>query len=153
MLFLLFEIGGARYVLEAQLVAEVLPLVAVTPIPEAPPVVAGVLNYHGAPVPVIDLSRLTIGRAAERRLSTRIILVRYVDARGHDRILGLMAEHATGTIRRDERDFVPSGVTVPGAPYIGPVCTDAGRLLQRIDPRTVLPAAVRDLLFQTAELA
>ncbi len=153
MLFLLFEVGAARYVLEAQLVVEVLPLVAVTPISEAPPAVAGVVNYHGAPVPVVDVSRLTCGRAAEPRLSTRIILVRYPDDRGHDRVLGLVAERATQTIRRDERDFVPSGVTLPGAPYIGPVCTDAGRLLQRIEPRRILPPAIRDLLFQTAELA
>lgn len=153
MLFLLFEVGGAGYVLEAQSVAEVLPLVAITPIPEAPPAIAGVINYHGAPVPVVDLSRVTAGQAAQPRLSTRIILVHYPDGRGVDRLLGLIAEKATGTLRREERDFAPSGVAPPGAPYVGPVCTHFGRLVQRIDPRRVLPADIRDLLFQTADIA
>jgi chemotaxis-related protein WspB len=153
MLFLLFEVGDARYALEARLVAEVLPLVAITPIPEAPAAVAGIFNYHGAPVPVIDVSCLTFGRPAPHRLSTRIVLVHYPGAQGESHLLGLVAEKATRTIRRDASEFVHSGVTPAGAPYAGPVAPDGGRLLQRIDPHTLLPAAIRDLLFRTVKMA
>src|SRR6187399_2400232 len=106
MLFLVFEVAGDRYVLDVTQVAEVLPFVTITQIPQAPAAVAGVLNYRGAPVPVIDLSQLTLGRPAERRLSTRIVLVHYPGAEGQTRLLGLIAERATQTVRREKTDFV-----------------------------------------------
>jgi chemotaxis-related protein WspB len=151
MLFLLFELGHDRYVLDVRQVAEILPLLAITRIPQAPAAVAGVMNFRGAPVPVIDVSQLTLGRPAERRLSTRIVLVHYPDATGGTRLLGLIAERATQTLRREPADFVPSGVTSEGAPYLGPVAADARGLLQWIDVTTLLPPAVRDALFNPAK--
>jgi len=124
MLFLLFRLGNDRYALDAGRVAEVLPLVAVTAIPQAPEGVAGLFNYRGAPVPAIDLSQLTIGRPARRRLNTRIVLVNVPDAHGSTRLLGLIAEQVTETVRRDPSDFVTSGVTNDQAPYLGRVATD-----------------------------
>ena len=147
MLFLLFELGTDRYALDARQIAEVLPLVAITQFPQMPPAVSGVFNYRGAPVPVIDVSQLTLGRPAERRLSTRIVLVHYPDGADGTRLLGLIAERATQTERRERADFVPSGVTSVGAPYLGPVAADARGLLQWIDVQTLLPPAVRDALF------
>jgi chemotaxis-related protein WspB len=148
MLFLLFELGTDRYALDVRQVAELLPLVAIKQIPQAPAAVAGVFDYHGAPVPLIDLSQLTLGRPAERRLSTRIILVHYPTDDGGTHLLGLIAERATQTVRRAPTDFVASGVTSEGAPYLGPVAPDARGLLQWIDMRTLLSPAVRDVLFK-----
>ena len=148
MLFLVFELARDRYALDAREVAEVLPLVGIKQIPQAPPGVAGVCNYRGAPVPVIDMSQLALGRPAERRLSTRIVLVHYPGADGEPRLLGLIAERATRTVRREPADFVASGVNCEGAPYLGPVATDASGLLQWVDVRTLLPASVRDVLFK-----
>jgi len=148
MLFLLFELARDRYVLDVSQVAEVLPLVDIRQMPQAPTAVAGILNYRGTPVPVIDVSQLTLGRPAERRLSTRIVLVHYPGADGQPRLLGLIAERATQTVRREEKDFVASGVTSDGASYLGPVVADARGLLQWLDVRTLLPPAVRDVLFK-----
>jgi len=148
MLFLVFELARDRYVLEIGQVAEVLPLLDIRPMPQAPTAVAGILNYHGTSVPVIDVSQLTLGRPAERRLSTRIILIHYPDADGKPRLLGLIAERATQTMRREEKDFVASGVTSDGASYLGPVVADARGLLQWIDVGTLLPPAIRDVLFK-----
>ena len=153
MLFLLFELGADRYVLDVRQVAEVLPLVGIKQVPLAPPAVAGILNYRGAPVPVIDVSQLTLGRPAARRLSTRIVLVHYPDADGRTRLLGLIAERATETVRLDEAAFVAPGITNGGAAYLGPVANHARGMLQRIDARTLLPAAVRDMLFKEPKVA
>src|SRR5690606_32186615 len=68
MLFLLFELDGDRYALPARDVVEVLPLVALKQIPDAPPGVAGVMDYRGHAVPVLDLSALVAGRPAARRV-------------------------------------------------------------------------------------
>lgn len=151
MLFLLFDLGVDRYALEAAQVAEVLPLVAIKEIPQAPAAVAGAFSYRGAPVPVIDLSQLALGRAAQRRMSTRIILVHYPAGPSGSRLLGLIAEHVTGTMRRDPADFVPSGVSGGAAPYLGGVATGPTGLIQRIDLQALLPSAVRDRLFAEAE--
>jgi chemotaxis-related protein WspB len=145
MLFLLLQLGEHRYALEASQVAAVLPLVAVMPIPQAPPALAGIFNYHGAPVPVIDLSQTLLGRPALRRLHTRIVLVHYFDDSGASHPLGLIAERATETLHRDPADFTASGVSLP---HLGPVATDARGLVQRIELHQLLPAPVRDLLFR-----
>jgi chemotaxis-related protein WspB len=77
MLFLLFKIGHDRYALPASQMVEVVPLVTLKEVPSAPQGLAGIFNYHGQPVPVIDLTQLTTGKAAERRVSTRIVLINY----------------------------------------------------------------------------
>jgi chemotaxis-related protein WspB len=148
MLFLVFRLGRDRYALDAGQVAEILPLVDIKHIPHAPPGVAGVLNYRGTPVPVIDLSQLTLGRPAERRLSTRIILAYYLPKDGEKRLLGLIAEKATETMRREAADFIPSGITNDRAAYLGPVATDARGLVQWIDVAKLVPDSVRDVLFK-----
>ncbi len=150
MLFLLFQLGGDCYALDAAQVAEVLPLVRMKKIPRAPAGVAGVFTYRGAPVPAIDLSQLALGRPARPRLSTRVLLVNYPDATGAHRRLGLIAEHATETLRREPTDFVASGVKADGAPYLGPVVHDARGLIQWIEVDKLLPASVRAALFQQA---
>ena len=150
MLLLVFQLGRDRYALEAAQVAEVLPLVALKQIPQAPAGIAGVFNYRGAPVPVIDLSLLALGQPALRRLNTRIILVHYVGDNNAKHLLGLIAERATETLRRERADFETTGVTNDAAPYLGPVTTDARGLVQWIDAKQLLPASVQDLLFRQA---
>jgi chemotaxis-related protein WspB len=147
MLFLLFQLGDDRYALDTSRVAEVLPLVAITPIPQAPAGVAGLFNYRGAPVPAIDLSRLTLSRPAPARLNTRLVVVHYPDDRGDTHLLGLIAEKVTETVRRDPAEFVASGVTLDRAPYLGPIAADARGLLQWIQVENLLPPSVRDVLF------
>jgi len=148
MLFLLFRLGQNRYALDCLQVAGVLPLVDCKPIPQAPPGVAGIFSYHGAPVPALDLSALTLGRPARRSLSTRIVLVNYPDRAGETHLLGLIAEGATEILRREAADFATSGVTNPQAPYLGPVTTDAGGLVQWVHIDKLLPASVCEVLFQ-----
>lgn len=153
MLFLLFRLGEDRYAIEARKVAEVLPWLDVKQIPQAPPAVCGAFNYRGASVPLIDLSQLALARPARHRLSTRIILVHYPDASGTPRLLGLLAEHVTETMSRAPGDFQHSGVSPPEATYLGPVAADAEGLVQWIQVEQLLPPGVRDLLFQSVELA
>jgi chemotaxis-related protein WspB len=147
MLYLLFELDGERFAIDANTVSEVLPFIGVTRVPQAPAGIAGVCDRRGTPVPVIDLSQLLLGRPAERRLSTRILIVGYVDDRGETQTLGLVAERATNLMRRDDASFVTSGIRHQQAPYLGEVVGDAGGLVQRIDVNTLLPPSVRDALF------
>src|SRR6266849_9162152 len=112
MLLLVFQLGTDRYAIEAAHVVEVLPLVNSKHIPRAPLGVAGVFDYHGAPVPLIELADLARGTPSRKWMSTRIILVNYREKSGIAHLLGFLAEHATETMRRSEEDFTDSGVAV-----------------------------------------
>jgi chemotaxis-related protein WspB len=147
-LFFLFQLGEDRYALDALQIAEILPMVGVKRIPQAPTGIAGVIDYHGAPAPLIDLSQLALGRPARQRLGTRIILVNYPDKEYATQLLGLLAERATEIIRRDPADFVASGVGNDAAPYLGPVAADAQGLVQWIQVDKLLTPSVRDQLFK-----
>jgi len=154
MLFLIFQLGNDRYALEAAQVVEVLPLVDLKKLPQAPRGVAGAFTYRGTPVPVLDLTDLTLGTPSPHRISTRLVLVHFPSESGEKRILGLIAERATDTLRREPADFAPAGVELENAPYLGPVTRDDRGLIQWIEVKKLLPQNVRDLLFrQTAEHA
>lgn len=147
MLFLLFHFGTDRYALEAKRVVEVLPLVELKRLPQAPKGVAGLFNYRGHPVPVIDLSELTQGRPAAERLSTRIIIVNHPDGAGRNRQLGIIAEYATQMVRFEAKAFVDSGVKIEAAPYLGPVLMDSHGPIQWLHEQRLLSEPVRNLLF------
>jgi purine-binding chemotaxis protein CheW len=57
---LVFELAGVRYGIDLASVREVARAVFITPLPEAPPVVEGVIDARGTLVPVYDL-RLRFG--------------------------------------------------------------------------------------------
>jgi chemotaxis-related protein WspB len=147
MLFLLFQLGNDRYALDASRVVEVVPLLELKQLPQAPRGVAGIFKYRGRPVPAVDLCALTLGRPASERLSTRIIIVNYADDSGTQHLLGLIAEHVTEMLRKDASDFVDSGVRLSEAPHLGPILMDDKNPVQWIDERRLLPDPVRNLLF------
>jgi chemotaxis-related protein WspB len=149
-LFLLFELDRERYALDTAAIGEVLPLLEIRAVPRAPAAVAGVFDYRGVTVPVIDLSELALGRPAARRLSTRIVLVRHTDAQGTERQLGLIAERATSTLSCDESSFQHSGLSRAGAPYLGPIATLPGGLVQRIELQQLLTPALCAAFFEPA---
>jgi chemotaxis-related protein WspB len=147
-LFLVFRVGNERYALQAIEVAEVLPRLPLKPIAQAPAWVAGVFAYRGAVVPVIDLSALTFGQPAQARTSTRLVLVHYrPDEPTPARLLGLILEQATDTVRCNPADFQPYGLDNRQAPYLGPVRKDAQGLLQWVRVADLLDDQVRALLF------
>ena len=153
MLFLLFEIGEARYALETAAVLEIVPCVALRVLPHAPPGVAGLLNYHSAPVPVLDLCALATGQPARTRFSTRLILVRTPPsvATSGQGVVGLLAERATSILRREPGDFTRTGLRVSDAPFLGPVTTDAQGFIHRVGLEGLFTGAVRDLLAPALE--
>jgi len=58
---IVFALGQARYAVELRWVREVFVVGHVTPVPHAPVAVAGVVNFRGAVMPLIDLDAV-LGR-------------------------------------------------------------------------------------------
>jgi chemotaxis-related protein WspB len=152
MLFLLFQIGSDRYALEARKVVQVLPLLSIKRLPQAPRGVAGVFVFRGTPVPAVDLSELTISQPARHLLSTRIILVNYSRPGGEDHLLGLIAEKATDVLRKEPQDFINSGINIKAAPYLGPVLRDPKGPIQWLHEQQLLTGPVERLLFSSSAL-
>jgi purine-binding chemotaxis protein CheW len=82
-----FQVAGRSYALSLEHVVEVLRMVAVTPLPETPPWVLGVVNLRGTLIPMIDL-RPRLGLAAAQPDPAQVFLV----ARARGRTVGLLAD-------------------------------------------------------------
>lgn len=142
MLLLTFRIGNDLFALEARRAVEVLPLVALKRVPEAPRGVAGIFNYRGEPVLAVDLCELMLGRPARHSLSTRIIVVNLgATDSGPRRLLGLVAERATEILRFEARESAPPA-PAEGAPYLGPILMDARGMIQLLRPEHLPGAAL-----------
>ena len=87
---LLFECDDMCLGVDHERITEIIPWVDLESLDNVPPYVAGSMSYHGWPVPVVDMSRLLLGRPAERLLSTRIIIVKPLD----EALVGVIAEKA-----------------------------------------------------------
>ena len=153
MLLLSFHIGSERYSLAAKEVVEILPLSSLNKIPRAPGFVLGLLDYRGTPVPVIDLCQLTEQRNTNKVLSSRIILVNYLDDNKQAHILGVTAEKVTETINMNNDDFSKSGITLEETPYLGAVANKDENIIQFIEIDKLLPAEVQAMLFQGNKLS
>ncbi|MCE3604807.1 chemotaxis protein CheW [Massilia sp. P8910] len=142
---MVFHIGADRYALPLWGLARVLPAAALKAIPLAPDYVAGLLDLHGAPVPVIDLSALAGAPSEQLWYDSRILLVDYPLADGATRPLGLLAEHVIGVDTIDSAALADAGVA--GAPFLGQVAADGAGMLQLVSLAQLLSADVRAQLF------
>jgi chemotaxis-related protein WspB len=133
MLVLQFYLGDIMYVIPCDRVKEVAPMVAMKRIPHAPQTVAGLFNYRGTIVPVIDLRHLIYGETCQLRLSTRIILVEYLRRNAIPGVFGIMAERITEAVDKPGNAFVEPGIMMKEAPYLGGVLMENNAMIQLID--------------------
>ncbi len=104
--WVVFRLAEHEYALRLESVSEVLRMVAITPLPEAPAWLAGVINLRGHVIAVTDL-RLRLGLPAPTPgLNTPIIVV---EADG--RQLGLIADSVVEVLAQTaEATDLPAGL-------------------------------------------
>jgi chemotaxis-related protein WspB len=158
MLFLLFDLDAHRYAIAATAIAEVLARGPVKAVPSTPAWISGLIDYRGTLVPVIDLPRLALGRAARELRSTRLVLAYDDDTNDATPLpppdartptaplIGLILEHATQIRRIPREAFTDSGIDTPNARWLGPVARDEHGLVQWVAPAAMLDPATRALL-------
>lgn len=147
MLMLSFELGNSRYAIPARDVVEVTPRVRLEPLARTPDYVAGLLNYRGEHVPVIDLCQLINRERCRNSLTTRIILVPFSGANGATGTLGLLAEAVTETLRIEASAFADTGVKVDAAPFLGRAAHSHQGLVRSISVAELLPDNLQSQLF------
>lgn len=147
MLLLLYNIKNSLYALDISHVIKVIPKVNLKEIPHTPGYVAGLFNYHGDIVPVIDLCSLFHGEPCTQCLGTRIILVSYPGVQNNMHILGLIAEGVTETWRVAENEVVSSEIIVEEAPYLGEIIKGKQEMIQIVQVSELLPESLKEFLF------
>lgn len=148
MLALSLHIGTDHYAIPVKQVAEVLPLTALQKLPLAPGYIAGLLDYHGTAVPVVDLCVLLTGTRHHKVLTTRIMLIHYQHHGDSAKLLGLIAERVTETLHIDDDTFQQSGIQLKNAPYLGSVSKHHDTVVQLINADALLSDEVHDMLYQ-----
>ncbi|MDM8546760.1 chemotaxis protein CheW [Candidatus Venteria ishoeyi] len=133
MLVLVFYLGETMYLIKYTAVREISPVVVLNQVPHTPEYFAGFFNYRGLLVPVIDLCHLVHGQACRMRLSSRIILVDYVDEKQQPQVLGLLAERVTEAVRKPLDAFIKPPLNFDETPYLGEVIMEDKQMIQCID--------------------
>lgn len=119
-----FVIDEQRYALPLLAVERILPMIAVSPLPQAPAVVLGVINLHGQVLPVVDIRRrfglaprdfglrahLLVARTSRRTLVVPV-----------DEVLGV-SEVAAGAV-------TPPDAVLPGIGHVAGIVALADGLL------------------------
>ena len=154
MMILMFSVAGDNYGINVRDITEVLPTVTLKHFPGGPEYVAGLLNYRGQAVPVVDLTLLMTAQASRNRISSRIVIVDYHHAFTYEgeahHLLGLLIEKITETMRVPDDAFTRSGVATHETPFLGDVAIHNGVMIQVVNVNKVLPESVKTLLFYDA---
>lgn len=103
---LTFALDKESYGVDIQRVQEIRGWTAVTPIPESPAHILGVLNLRGAIVPIIDL-RLRMGMSALERSATTVIIVLNVETAQGARLFGIVVDGVSDVANITEASLKP----------------------------------------------
>ncbi len=100
--YLTFTLGDEEYGIDILRVQEIKGYSAVTPIPNAPPHLKGVMNLRGTVVPVVDL-RVKFGMPSQPYDRFTVVIMVMVDAR----VVGLVVDAVSDVLNVADDEKVP----------------------------------------------
>jgi len=131
----MFVLNDQRYALPLDVVERVTRAVEVTPLPEAPPVIRGVINVQGEVVPVVDL--LTRFRQPAREIQ---VTDHFIVASSSTGLVALPVDEAVGLLRDTAGESVAAADVVPNLSYVSDVFLLGPDMVFVLDIDTVLTA-------------
>ncbi len=143
-----FMIGDEEYGVDILLVQEIIRMLQVTKVPNAPDYVDGVINLRGRIIPVIDLRcKLGIERK-EHDKNTRIVVVEV-----SGKTVGFIVDAVTEVLRIPESitEAPPEIVTGVNSEYIKAVGKLEDRLLILVDIEKMLAASEKIEIQEAAQ--
>ncbi len=99
----IFALEDCSYGLDIQYVREINRMVEITPIPNAPDFVEGIINLRGVIVPVVDLSKRFELTGQAKSKETRIVVI---ESREH--MLGLVVDEVSEVLRLSTDQIDPA---------------------------------------------
>ena len=137
--YLTFMLAGEEYGVDILRVQEIKGWGKVTPIPNTPNYVLGVMNLRGTIVPILDLRMRFKLDQAEYGPTTVVIVLR-VESEGHDRIMGIVVDAVSDVYA------VPSEELRPSPDFGGNVDVEVVRGLATVDEKMVIILNIDRLL-------
>jgi len=137
--YLTFMLAGEEYGLEILRVQEIKGFDSVTPIPNTPEHVLGVLNLRGAVVPIVDLRKRFALESVPYTPTTVVIVVRMAGT-DRERTVGLVVDAVSEVYRLEGGDIQP-------APDMGgAISTEFVRGLATVDEKMLILLEVDHLV-------
>lgn len=144
-----FRIGRELFGVYIHIVQEIVRVPEITPVPEMPSFVEGVINLRGKIVSIVDLgTRLGIEGTARSR-SSRILIIEV-----EKKVLGLLVDAVTEILRIPPESVEPAPdiITSVGAEYITGVGKLPDKLIILLDLKNILrPEEIRRLAVDDRE--
>jgi purine-binding chemotaxis protein CheW len=133
--YVLCELAGTAYAVPSSAVERMEMVEHVTPVPNAPPFVDGVVFSRGRVVPAVNLRRRFGFDRADYDLKTRLVVVAHAG-----RAVGLIVDSAREfvTIKAEEVQPPPEGLAGTSGNYLRGVATLAGKVILILDVAAVL---------------
>lgn len=123
--FVSFRLDRHRYALPLNHVERALRIVALTPVPEAPPWVAGVINLHGRVISVVDLRRRFGQQTREPHSEDRLLVVQALERKA-----AFMVDAVTELLEVPAHQLEPPTDTLSQSrPLAGVIRGDEGLIL------------------------
>jgi|ERR1700722_12799345 purine-binding chemotaxis protein CheW len=108
-----FTLNRQPYALRLASVRQVLRMVEVTPLPQAPGIVLGVVSLHGTVVPVFSVRRRVGLTDGEASLSDQLIV-----ADTACRVVALVVDAVIGVVELSAEEITEAVKIVPGTEYV-----------------------------------
>lgn len=102
--YLTFILGQEEYGVDILRVKEIRGWDSVTPIPNTPEFIKGVINLRGTIVPIVDL-RIRFSLKNVEYLPTTVVIVLSVESEGRERIMGIVVDAVSDTYSINARDI------------------------------------------------
>lgn len=133
--YVLCELAGTAYAVPSHVVRRMEMVERVTPVPNAPPFVDGVVFSRGQVVPAVNLRRRFGFEPVAYDLRTRLVVVEHAG-----RTVGLIVDAAREfvTIPADEIQPPPDGLAGTSGNYLGGIATLDGKVILLLDVAEIL---------------
>lgn len=140
-LTVVFALDEQRFALPVRMVEQVVRAVTITPVPKAPAVVQGIINFRGAIVPVLDIRQRLGLPARPMALADQIII-----ACTPSRHIAFAVDSIIEVAEWSEADFVTAQSVVPGVEFLDGVLRNREGLILVYDPDAFFLAEEHPLL-------
>jgi purine-binding chemotaxis protein CheW len=148
--YILFELADATYALRSDDIQQLEMVGRLTPVPNAPPFVEGVVSVRGQVIPAVNLRERFGFARAPHGVRSRLIVVR-----AEGRTVGLRVDAARefATIPADAIVPTPEGVAGMSGPYLRGLAPLGERLVLVLDAVELLDARIHPPMLPGADAA
>jgi purine-binding chemotaxis protein CheW len=137
--FLSFMLGQDMFAIGILAVREILEYAGVTPVPQMPPSISGVINLRGTAVPVLDLAR-RLERAPSAVSKRTCIIVVEVDGEDGPFVIGILVDAVNAVLD------IPAAEIEPAPSFGAQVRAELLQGIGKVNGRFVLLLNVRHVV-------